>query len=293
MSSVPAFKDFKRSVREAVEVRLERAFDAQPPCAARNAARYATLGGGHRWRALVVAAVGRLFRDDALEFVLDGACALEMAHAASLVLDDLPCMDNARIRRGKPCAHLAFPEWVIAMTPAYLVNSAYSLLLADERPSVAARMRTALALGAVGCAMADGQERDLMPSEGHEDRDQRLLRCYRNKSAALYGVAARAGALLAGADVAAAERLCACGEDIGLSYQFQDDIADVVAAESQTGKTMGLDAGKPTSVALWGLKETKRRARAYRDSALSRIADRGPEADLLRGLILQANGTAV
>jgi geranylgeranyl diphosphate synthase type II len=95
----------KANVRGAVEGYLVSAFDMYPPTEVREAARYAALGGGHCWRAIVTVAAGRIFCDDALDVTLPGACGMELAHAASLVLDDLPSMDNAEVRRGKPCTH--------------------------------------------------------------------------------------------------------------------------------------------------------------------------------------------
>ena len=105
------FDTAKADVRGAVEDFLQRVFADVPATEVANAARYAVLGGGHRWRALVAVAAGRIFRDDAMHLVLPAACGVELAHAASLVLDDLPSMDDACLRRGKPCTHRAFPRW--------------------------------------------------------------------------------------------------------------------------------------------------------------------------------------
>jgi len=107
----------KADVRRAVEDFLQEVFADVPATEVAEAARYAALGGGHRWRALVAVAAGKIFRDDALQLVLPAACGVELAHAASLVLDDLPSMDDACVRRGKPCTHRAFPAW--ATIPSY------------------------------------------------------------------------------------------------------------------------------------------------------------------------------
>src|SRR5260370_33398696 len=96
---------FKKRVRAAVEQRLEEACSAFSDDVVAHTARYAVLGAGHRWRAMVAIAAGEIFDLDALRIGLPGACGVELAHAASLILDDLPSMDNADIRRGKPCAH--------------------------------------------------------------------------------------------------------------------------------------------------------------------------------------------
>src|SRR5271157_5454852 len=116
------FSAAKEQVRRAVEDFLDAAFDSHPMTDVREAARYAALRGGHRWRAIVAVAAGQIFRRDALETTLSGACGVELAHAASLVLDDLPSMDNAQLRRGKPCTHLVFPSWAVEMAPVFLVT---------------------------------------------------------------------------------------------------------------------------------------------------------------------------
>jgi geranylgeranyl pyrophosphate synthase len=112
LSGAIAAVDFdatKAEVRRAAEDFLVELFAKAPDTDVARAAGYAVLGGGHRWRALVAVAAGKIFRDDALQRVLPAACGVELAHAASLVLDDLPSMDDAAIRRGKPCTHRAFP----------------------------------------------------------------------------------------------------------------------------------------------------------------------------------------
>jgi len=96
------FDATKADVRRAVEDFLTQLFAKAPDTDVARAAGYAALGGGHRWRALVAVAAGKIFRDDALQRVMPAACGVELAHAASLVLDDLPSMDDAAIRRGKP-----------------------------------------------------------------------------------------------------------------------------------------------------------------------------------------------
>src|SRR5438105_12806009 len=97
------FHSANAQVRSAVEIYLEVAFDDRPLTDVREAARYSVLGGGRRWRAITTVAAGQIFDTDALGVTLPLACAVELAHAASLVLDDLPSMDNAKVRRGKPC----------------------------------------------------------------------------------------------------------------------------------------------------------------------------------------------
>jgi geranylgeranyl diphosphate synthase type II len=164
LSGAIAAVDFdatKAEVRRAVEDFLTQLFAKAPDTEVARAAGYAALGGGHRWRALVAVAAGKIFRDDALQRVLPAACGVELAHAASLVLDDLPSMDDAAIRRGKPCTHRAFPAWAADMTPVFLVTLAYRISL--DIPSVlpAARIKAALELSDAGMMMIEGQVHDM------------------------------------------------------------------------------------------------------------------------------------
>jgi hypothetical protein len=189
--------------------RFPHNFAKAPDTDVARAAGYAALGSGHRWRALVAVAAGKIFRDDALQRVLPAACGVELAHAASLVLDDLPSMDDAAIRRGKPCTHRAFPAWATDLTPVFLVTLAYRISL--DIPSVppAAGIKAALELSDAGMMMIEGQVHDMRqdPAAGACD-EARLLTCYRLKSAALYGAAAKMGGILTGADDEDAARAC-------------------------------------------------------------------------------------
>jgi geranylgeranyl diphosphate synthase type II len=112
----------KQDVRRAVEDYLSQSFLTYPDTEVRRAAQYSILGSGHRWRPIIVTAAGRIFRPDALKIALPTVCAVEFAHAASLVLDDLPSMDDAEMRRGKPCTHHAFPQWAVDMAPVFLIT---------------------------------------------------------------------------------------------------------------------------------------------------------------------------
>src|SRR5512139_17052 len=148
-------------VCQAVEDFLVFAFGRHPASEVRAAAQYAALGGGHRWRGVVAVAAGRIFRTDALDIVLPAACGVELAHAASLVLDDLPSMDDAQLRRGKPCTHRMFPSWAVDMTPVYLLTMAYQVSLDNPRVSADRRVSAALELSAAGMHMIAGQVKDM------------------------------------------------------------------------------------------------------------------------------------
>jgi geranylgeranyl diphosphate synthase type II len=172
------FDAAKAEVRRAVEDFLGQVFARQPDTEVASAARYVALGGGHRWRALVAVAAGQIFRADALHLVLPAACGVELAHAASLVLDDLPSMDDAAVRRGKPCTHRVFPAWAADMAPVFLVTLAYQISLDNPPVPAAARIKAALELSDAGLMMIRGQVHDMhQDAEEGAAEQERLLRC--------------------------------------------------------------------------------------------------------------------
>lgn len=287
-----AFDEFKTRVRWAVEEHLDSALTAIPETEVCRAARYSVLGGGHRWRAMGTIAAGLIFREDAFQVCIRPACAVELVHAASIVLDDLPSMDNARIRRGKACVHLEHPRWAVDMLPAYLVNTAYSLILDNPEASYHGRVAAGIICSKAGAQMGIGQELDLTQSSCQVDPN-RLLDCYRMKSGALYAAATGAGALVCGADPHYTALLSECGMKLGLSYQFLDDIADVDANVEETGKSTGMDVDKYTAVDLFGIDGTKKMAYQFEQEALSKLEPFGPEANLMRSLIRSASWSPI
>jgi geranylgeranyl pyrophosphate synthase len=287
----PDFTPDKQEVRGAVEDYLAKAFHAYADTEVREAAQYSVLGSGHRWRPIIVVAAGRIFREDALDIVLPTACAAELAHAASLVLDDLPSMDDAELRRGKPCTHRAFPQWAVDMVPVFLVNMAYDISLSNPRPSADQRVRASVAFSVAGLDMIAGQVADIR-QDAERDEEARLLSLYTLKSGALYGASGRAGAILCGATEAETAQIYAACVDIGLSMQFMDDVADVTADVPEVGKRSGMDANKRTAVDLLGVEGARARSVDYQESALAKLAGFGPEADWLRSLACEVSWKA-
>jgi geranylgeranyl pyrophosphate synthase len=277
------FSSNNQAVRDATVRFLESRFDACPASLVRDAARYAALGDGHRWRPIVAVAAGQIFDPDALSIGLPGACGAELAHAASLVLDDLPSMDDAKLRRGRTCTHLVFPRWATDMAPVFLINIAYEIGLANDRVSADRRVEAAIALGDAGMAMIAGQAIDVtQPGDGSPER---MMECYRLKSGELYGAAAKAGVILCGGSQQDAATLHRAGVLIGISMQFVDDIADVTGVADIVGKEGGKDAGKFTAVDWLGVEGAAARSSELRDEALSLLAPYGREADWFRHLV--------
>lgn len=287
MNIAEQFEAFTRQVREQVENHLERTCSSLADTEVSRAAKYVVLGGGNRWRALMTIAAGQIFHADALSIALPGACSVELAHAASLVLDDLPSMDNAELRRGKPCVHMVYSSWVVDMLPTFLVTLAYQIGLDNPLATYERRVAAVLELGLTGLRMVEGQEWDLtQPQNG--SAEECLLECYRRKSGALYGSAAKAGAILCGATDAEADLLGSFGMSLGLSYQFLDDVADRTLKVEELGKLPGMDARKLTAVAQFGVEGAKQRAKQFKETALAEIERFGPEADMLRSLVIRA-----
>jgi geranylgeranyl pyrophosphate synthase len=288
------FRDFtaeKQDVRRAVEDCLLRAFEAYPDTEAKQAAQYAVLGAGHRWRAIIVVAAGRIFDKNSLDVVLPTACGVELAHAASMVLDDLPSMDNAELRRGKPCTHCVFSPWAVDMAPVFLITMAYEISLANPSAVAERRVSGGIELSKAGLQMIAGQVADLRQDRA-PDEERRLLELYRLKSGALYGASGKVGAILCGAKEAEAELIYDACVEIGLSMQFMDDVADVVADVGEVGKRSGMDANKRTAVDWLGVAGARRKSVEFQDRALAILEPFGPEADWLRSLACEVSWKA-
>ncbi|MAG98555.1 MAG: hypothetical protein CMM08_17935 [Rhodospirillaceae bacterium] len=282
------FEAFKKRVRQSVEQRLEEILSAKGDTEVCRAAKYGVLGGGHRWRATVTIAAGSIFDRNAMTICLPVACGVEMAHGASLLLDDLPSMDDADYRRGKPSAHLVFPAWVVHLAPMFLINTAYLVALDNPLAAPERRLAGAIEMSNAALLMIEGQEIDLSQPQS-DDEQATMLRCYRRKSGALYASAARVGATFCGAveeDRTAVYEACM---NLGLSYQYLDDVADVEAGLGEVGKVPGNDVGKRTAIHFFGVGDTKIEAKRYQEIALSYLDRFGPEAEILRSLTRHAS----
>jgi geranylgeranyl pyrophosphate synthase len=287
MNAADGFEAFKGRVRGGVEELLGRAFAARPETVVRQASMYASLDGGHRWRAMATLAAGAIFDPGAFDVCLPTACGVELAHAASLILDDLPSMDNAAVRRGRPCVHLAFPDWAVDMAPVFLVMMAYELSLNNGLASHERRVAATVALSRAGVRMIGGQESDVTQAAGGDVR-QALLDRYRLKTGEGFAVAAKAGAILCGASPRDTQALYECGMALGLAYQIADDVADCLAPTHQTGKSANRDGAKLTSVDVFGLGGARAQAERYRQESVAVLGGFGREAGLLRCLVAEA-----
>jgi farnesyl diphosphate synthase len=266
--------------------------DDSAPAGLGEAMRYAVLDGGKRLRPLLVLATAEAVGVPDSAAALRAACAIELIHAYSLVHDDMPCMDNDVLRRGKPTVHVQFGEAQALLAGDALQALAFELLTPQDG-SVPAGVQAAcvglLARASGYWGMAGGQAIDLA-SVGRQLSEEQLRQMHRLKTGALLLCSVQLGAAC-GARVSgtAQEALARFGQALGLAFQVVDDILDVTADSATLGKTAGKDAAadKPTYVALMGLQAAQRHADELAQQALQALVDTGlPDAALqpLRGL---------
>jgi farnesyl diphosphate synthase len=271
-----------------VESALDRWVLAGAPAGLGEAMRYAVLDGGKRLRPLLVMAAAEAVGGD-LQAALRAACAVELIHAYSLVHDDMPCMDNDVLRRGKPTVHVRFGEAQALLAGDALQALAFELLTppATEMPDrIQASLCRLLARAAGHDGMAGGQAIDLA-SVGHALGEDELRQMHRLKTGALLQGSVMLGAACAEPTDAARQALARYGDAIGLAFQVVDDILDVTADSATLGKTAGKDAAqdKPTYVSLMGLDRSRAYAAALFDEAVGALAASGlPDTRALRAL---------
>jgi farnesyl diphosphate synthase len=252
-----------------------------------EAMRYAVMGGGKRIRPFLVVNSARLF-NVAEASALRVAAAIEMLHSYSLVHDDLPAMDNADLRRGRPSVHRQFDEATAILAGDGLLTLAFEVLADPDThadPQVRANLGLALARAAGAAGMVGGQMIDLEAQHSPLDIAA-ITRLQRMKTGAIIAFSCESGALLAKASDAARHALHNYAHDLGLAFQIADDLLDVEGSESATGKPVGQDqvAGKATFVAVLGVDEARRRARFIADQAASHLDFFENRADLLKAM---------
>ncbi len=281
-----------RDERAEVERALERAVawaGARLPASLEGAVHHGVLSGGKRVRPLLVVAAYRAVAGKGGDAVYDLAAAPELIHAYSLMHDDLPCMDDAELRRGRPTTHRVHGEAVTVVAGAALIPLAAlqawralgGLGVADAaaRDAVAALMAAAGASGMVG-----GQAVDLL-SEGKRLDAAALDGLHRRKTGALLTASLTLGAVAAGAGPGERAALEAYGRALGLAFQVADDILDATASAADLGKNPSDQAlEKSTYVALHGLAEARRRSEGLAAEAVVALDGSGLDAPPLRAL---------
>lgn len=258
-----------------VEQALAGWVGAQAPENLSRAMRYAVLDGGKRLRPLLVLAASKAVGGHG-PAALRAACSVELIHAYSLVHDDMPCMDNDVLRRGKPTVHVKFGESDALLAGDALQALAFELLVPEDTNQIPVAMQAELcrllarAAGSEG--MAGGQAIDLA-SVGKQLSRRQLQHMHRLKTGALLQASVCMGAVCGSASSAVRLALGNFGAVVGLAFQVVDDILDVVADSATLGKTAGKDAehDKPTYVSLLGLQAAKDYARQLHQEALQAL----------------------
>jgi farnesyl diphosphate synthase len=278
------FNNWAHTIQARTETALNRYLPAAHivPERLHQAMRYAVLGGGKRVRALLAHAAGELCDADP-ETVDAAAAAVELIHAYSLVHDDLPCMDDDDLRRGKPSCHKQFDEATALLVGDALQSLAFKMLSGPGLLQDALRqleMVHLLAQASGSRGMAGGQAIDLA-SVGQSLTQTELELMHIHKTGALIRVAAMLGAKCGiTRDAARLEAIDHFSKKIGLAFQVVDDILDSEADTITLGKTAGKDAdqNKPTYVTILGLERARQLARELHDGALERLAPFGDQA---------------
>ncbi|MBV8972323.1 MAG: polyprenyl synthetase family protein [Sphingomonadaceae bacterium] len=249
--------------------------------------RHAAIGGGKRMRPLLVVASCDLFHVDR-ERALRVALAIECVHCYSLIHDDLPCMDDDDLRRGKPTVHKAFDEATAVLAGDSLHALAFEVL-ADPAthgdPAARAELVLELARASGPSGMAGGQMMDIAATERDFDLTA-TTRLQQLKTGALIGFCLEAGAIMARVPEQGRTPLRGYARDLGLAFQIADDLLDVEGDADKTGKAVHKDAdrGKATFVSLLGVERARTQAAMLIDQAIDHLHSFGAEADLLRAI---------
>ncbi|MEO6409880.1 MAG: polyprenyl synthetase family protein [Burkholderiaceae bacterium] len=258
---------------DAVESSLDQWVPSGAPAGLGIAMRYGVLDGGKRVRPLLVLAAAQAVHGEP-QAALRAACAVELIHAYSLVHDDMPCMDNDILRRGKPTVHVQFGEAQAMLAGDAMQALAFEVLTPERgmAPALQARLCSLLARSAGHAGMAGGQAIDLA-SIGLPLDERTLRDMHHRKTGALLQASVLMGAACGEVDAHDSAALSEYGDALGLAFQVVDDILDVTQESHTLGKTARKDmhANKPTYVTVLGLDAARRHADALRDKALAAL----------------------
>lgn len=252
-----------------------------------EAMRYAAIGGGKRVRPLLLVSTAELFGVDR-DAALRAACAVEAIHVYSLIHDDLPCMDDDDLRRGKPTVHKEFDEATAVLAGDSLHALAFEILsehATSSDPFIRSELIATLGSASGMNGMAGGQMMDMMSEE--EDYDlHTITRLQQLKTGALLAASVEMGAILGRVPPEGRVHLRNYARDIGLAFQIADDLLDYEGDEEKAGKALRKDEeqGKATFVSLMGVDKAREQARALVEQAIGHLASHGRDANMLRAV---------
>jgi len=273
------FDDWVRQALAEVESALQAWVPDDPPAGLGEAMRYGVLDGGKRLRPLLVLAASEAVCGNS-EAAMRAAVAVELIHAYSLIHDDMPCMDNDVLRRGKPTVHVRFGEAQAMLAGDAMQALAFEVLTPEDAtglpPTLQARLCALLARAAGHAGMAGGQAIDLL-NTGKSLDEAALRDMHRRKTGALLQASVLMGAVCGETSPTAWQALSEYGAAVGLAFQVVDDILDVTQPSDTLGKTAGkdLDANKPTYVSVLGLDRAREHAHQLCDDAQAALARSG------------------
>ena len=275
-------KDYLKKQARVVDQEMNRLLPkaGEKPATLHRAMRYSLFAGGKRMRPVLCLAAAEACGGKTAG-ALPSACAIELVHTYSLIHDDLPCMDDDDLRRGKPTSHKKFGEGVAVLAGDALLTAAFGIL-AETRPTArypAANFVRELASAAGSRFLIAGQVADL-EAEGKKISRQQLRFIHAGKTSAMISVSLRLGAMSANASAAEVLALGEFGKSLGLAFQVIDDILDVTQSSEKLGKSAGKDekAGKSTYPAVMGLDASREEARVLTAQAKAALSKFGAKA---------------
>lgn len=251
-----------------------------------DAMRYSLMAGGKRIRPIISLGVCEMLGGDARS-VLNFACALECIHTYSLIHDDLPCMDNDDLRRGRPTCHKAFSEDTALLAGDSLLNRAFEIMAeADSPPKTVVEIICTVSYYSGTEGMIGGQVVDLKNEGAKNLTEDDLIYTHKRKTGALITAASMIGAICAGASEKQKKKIADFSENLGLAFQIKDDILDFTGDEKVLGKPTGSDEEnhKNTFVTVLGIDEAEKRLENATAKAKSAIAEFGEKGEFLNAL---------
>lgn len=279
------FSRYVATVERGLDVHLPGA--GVRPARLHEAMRYSLSSGGKRLRPVLVLATAELFKLDVQIDAVPAAVAIECLHTYSLIHDDLPCMDNDNLRRGRPTVHKAFDEATALLAGDALLTHAFALLASSYSAELAVALIRELTDAAGSRRLIGGQMEDLLAEKNNSTTPADLEFIHLNKTAAMIEAALVMGGLIGGATEARLVSLRETGRHLGLAFQIMDDVLDTTSDSSTLGKTAGKDAkaNKATFVKLHGLTRSRQLADEHTAQAKSALTSIGHDTAFLTALI--------
>ena len=282
-------REFLISCRSVIDAELNKLIpeESAEPQSIHAAIRWSVFAGGKRFRPALLLAVGQTFGAPT-EQLIGTACAIEMIHTYSLIHDDLPSMDDDDLRRGRATCHVKFGEATAILAGDALQTLAFQTIAEDERLSAVMRVQLIAELArAAGTpeGMVAGQALDL-EAESREVTSGEVSRIHAHKTAALISTAARAGAVIAGANKDELDAITDYGINLGLLFQITDDLLDVTATAEELGKTPGKDARakKATFPSVYGVEVTRKTIAAVHGTTSTAVEQINRPTELLKSI---------